>query len=72
MTDKLLLTLTILTAVSMILLVLVVATTSRGYFRGLDVSKVHTMRVYEDGSYVVEFQDKTTTTGCVPGGLCNE
>ena len=33
---------------------------------------IHTARVYEDGSYVIEYKDGTSETGCNKGGLCND
>ena len=72
MTDKLLLTVTILTAVSTALLVFVFTTAPRGYFSNLDTNNLHTMQVWEDGSYRIVHHDNTSEVGCMPGGLCNE
>lgn len=33
---------------------------------------IHTARVYEDGSYVIEYKDGTSEVGCKPTGLCND
>lgn len=44
----------------------------QGYFARVPVEKVHTMRVWEDGSFAIEYQDNTSEVGCLPGGLCND
>lgn len=44
----------------------------QGYFAQVPVEKVHTMRVWEDGSFAIEYQDNTSEVGCLPGGLCND
>lgn len=41
-------------------------------FNGVPTDKLHTMRVYEDGSYNIEYQDGTSEIGCLNGGLCND
>lgn len=33
---------------------------------------VHTMRVWEDGSYNIEYKDGTSESGCLPTGLCQD
>ena len=33
---------------------------------------IHTARVYEDGSYTIQYKDGTSETGCNKGGLCND
>lgn len=33
---------------------------------------IRTARVYEDGSYVIEYKDGTSERGCMEGGLCND
>lgn len=49
-----------------------ILTKNQGYFAKVPVEKIHTMRVYEDGSFVIEYQDKTSEEGCLPEGLCND
>ena len=44
----------------------------QGYFAQVPVNELHTMRVYEDGSFVIEYQDNTSEVGCLPEGLCND
>lgn len=44
----------------------------QGYFANVPVEEVHTMRVWEDGSFAIEYQDNTSEIGCLPGGLCND
>ena len=43
-----------------------------GFFGGIPVDKLHTMRVWEDGSYNIEYQDGTSERGCLPEGLCQD
>jgi len=43
-----------------------------GFFGGVPVDKLHTMRVWEDGSYNIEYQDGTSERGCLPDGLCDD
>jgi hypothetical protein len=33
---------------------------------------IHSARVYEDGSYVIEYKDGTSEVGCEPRGLCQD
>lgn len=42
------------------------------HFRTIPTDKLHTMRVYEDGSYNIEYQDNTSEVGCLPTGLCQD
>lgn len=75
MTDK---TLVIMNIVLMAALVVVTVMfhnlkqQNQGYFAQVPVEKVHTMRVWEDGSFAIEYTDNTSEVGCVPGGLCND
>lgn len=62
----------------LILLVLHVKTmqNNQGYFNRVPASDIHTMRVYEDGSFQINYKDKglgqTSEVGCLPGGGCND
>lgn len=74
MTDKTLLTLNFLLMGALVLLGFAyhMQVAKQGYFAQVPVDKVHTMRVWEDGSFAIEYQDNTSEIGCVPGGLCND
>lgn len=41
-------------------------------FAGIPTDRVHIMRVWEDGSYEVEYQDGTSEIGCLTTGLCQD
>ena len=43
-----------------------------GYFGSVPVNEVHTMRVWEDGSFEIVYQDNTSEVGCLPEGNCND
>ncbi len=43
-----------------------------GYLAYIQEDKIHTMQVYEDGSFIIEFKDGTHDVGCLPTGLCND
>lgn len=45
---------------------------NQGYFAQVPVEEVHTMKVWEDGSFEIVYQDNTSEIGCVTGGLCND
>lgn len=42
------------------------------FFSRVPVDELHTMRVWEDGSYEIVYKDDTSETGCLPQGLCND
>lgn len=44
----------------------------QGYFAQVPANEIHTMRVWEDGSFAIEYQDNTSEVGCLPEGLCND
>lgn len=47
-----------------------------GYFAEVPAEQIHTMRVYEDGSFEIVYKDQgrgqTSEIGCLPNGLCND
>lgn len=43
-----------------------------GYFSHVPAEKIHTMTVWEDGSFQIVYHDETSEEGCLPGGLCND
>lgn len=49
---------------------------NQGYFAQVPAEKIHTMRVWEDGSFEIVYQDEglgeTSEIGCLPEGLCND
>lgn len=47
-------------------------TVTQGFYGGVPVHEVHTMRQWEDGSYEIVYKDGTSETGCAPRGLCND
>ena len=53
-----------------------VKTTYSGYFALVPVEDIHTMRVWEDGSFEIVYKDKglgqTSEVGCLPEGGCND
>lgn len=70
---------TIIVIASIVVLGIVVSSSPReqeGYFSHIPVEEIHTMRVWEDGSFEITYKDKglgeTSETGCLPGGLCND
>lgn len=72
MTDRVLLTWNIIMMVVLVGLGVYVHQQRQGYFAQVPVEKVHTMRMWEDGSFEIVYQDNTSEIGCVPGGLCND
>ena len=55
-----------------LILILLGLSLSKGYFSHIPTEQIHTMRVWEDGSYAIEYKDKTKEVGCLPQGLCND
>ena len=45
---------------------------SGGYFAQVPVDKIHTMKVWEDGSFEIVYINNTSEVGCLPEGLCND
>lgn len=47
-----------------------------GYFSQVPTEDIHTMRVWEDGSFEIVYKDQgkgqTSEIGCLPGGLCED
>lgn len=47
-----------------------------GYFASVPAEDIHTMKVWEDGSFEIVYKDQgrgqTSETGCLPGGSCND
>lgn len=43
-----------------------------GYFRHVPSEDVHTMRVWEDGSFEIVYKNNTSEVGCLPTGLCQK
>lgn len=41
-------------------------------FENVPDELIHTMRVYEDGSYRIEYKDGTSEVGCMPSGICQD
>lgn len=41
-------------------------------FAGIPTDSVHTMRLWEDGSYQIEYTDGTSERGCLSIGLCQD
>lgn len=37
-----------------------------------EINSWHTARMYEDGSWQVEYKDKSTNAGCIETGLCQD
>jgi hypothetical protein len=74
MTDRLLIGMNILLMVALAAVTVMFVSLKReqGFFARVPVEEVHTMRVWEDGSFAIEYQDNTSEVGCVPGGLCND
>lgn len=74
MTDKTLLTVNFLLGLCVILLAFAYHMQNEriGFFAQVPVDQLHTMRVWEDGSYEIEYQDNTSEVGCLPEGLCND
>lgn len=72
MTDRFLLTWNTILMVCVILLGYYVFTQDLGFFARVPVEEVHTMQVWEDGSYEIVYQDNTSEVGCLPEGLCND
>lgn len=42
------------------------------FFQHVPIDKTHTLRMFEDGSFIVEYIDGTSEEGCVPNKLCND
>ena len=49
---------------------------NESYFSQVPDKDIHTMRVYEDGSFEIIYKDKglgqTSEIGCLPEGFCND
>lgn len=73
MYQKTLLTINLLLAAGLILLAFAyhtMAQQAQGFFARVPIEEVHTMRVWEDGSYEVVYIDGTSEVGCAPSGTC--
>lgn len=74
MDDKLLIILNIvlMTALIFVGVQFYQVTNEQGYFSRVPTDKIHTMQVWEDGAFVIEYQDNTSEVGCLPEGNCND
>lgn len=64
--------LTMLVILSLVTMVDLYSKQATGVFRHVPTEQVHTMRVWEDGSYEIVYQDNTSEVGCLPTGLCQD
>ena len=73
---KYLLTLNVILLLGVLALAGLMFTEKREFFAGVPAEDVHTMRVWEDGSFEIVYKDKglgqTSEVGCLPEGGCND
>lgn len=58
--------------VAFTIIVVTTPAAGQGYFAEVPTDKIHTMRVWEDGSFEIEYKDYTSEVGCLPEGICND